>query len=70
MKMGTFTFYGKYAFRTEGAIMTCCVRSMQLPKKKIKSTFKPIKKNFTELKKVLASYPPKEEDGLATYLIR
>ena len=49
--MGTFTFYGKYAFRTEGAIMTCCVRSMQLPKKQIKSTFKPIKKNSLNSKK-------------------
>ena len=46
-KIGAFTFYGKYAFRTEGASVTCCVKSLQLlKKKKIRSTFKPLEKKL------------------------
>ena len=49
-KIATFTFYGKYAFRTEVTSMTCCVKSLQLLRKQIKSTFKPVYKNIIEPK--------------------
>ena len=49
----TFTFYGKYAFRTEGASVTCCVKSLQLlkKKKKLDPLLNHLKKNYIELKK-------------------
>ena len=50
MKKKTLTFYGKYAFYTEGA-STRCVKNLQLLKKQIKSTFKLLLKNDTEHKK-------------------
>ena len=43
--------------------MTCCVKSLQLLRKQIKSNFKPAYKNIIEHKKVLASHQTKEEDG-------
>ena len=50
-KIGTLTFYGKYAFRTEGASVTCCVKSLQLLKKKLDPLLNHLKKNYIELKK-------------------
>ena len=51
-KIGTLTFYGKYAFRTEGASVTCCVKSLQLlKKKKLDPLLNHLKKNYIELKK-------------------
>ena len=52
-KIGTLTFYGKYAFRTEGASVTCCVKSLQLlkKKKKLDPLLNYSKKNYIELKK-------------------
>ena len=51
MKKRTLTFYGKYAFRPEGASMTRCVKGLQLLKKQIKSNFKLLLKNDTEYQK-------------------
>ena len=72
-KIGTLTFYGKYAFRTEGASVTCCVKSLQLLRKQIKSPFLKVffsLKNIVELKKYWRLINPRKKMGLATYLIR
>ena len=51
MKDSDFTSDGKYAFLTKGTSITCCVKSLQLLIKQIKSTFKPVYKNIIELEK-------------------